>query len=180
MLKRTALCLIIGMLANLSAPLRADQQPNGLHDFDWDFGTWITHQHRLLHPLTGSTTWVDYRGTDTVTPIYDGANSGVIEADGTAGHLEIYTLRLYDANAHQWNVYFGHGPGATLTQPVIGEFKNGRAEFYDQEPYNGRTILVRFSISDITNTTCHFEQAFSPDGGKSWETNFIVDETLKR
>jgi hypothetical protein len=62
--------------------------------------------------------------------------------------------------------------------PAVGEFKDGRADFYDNETYNGRPIVLRFSISDITATTCHFEQAFSADGGKTWETNFIVDEEL--
>ena len=179
MVKTLGLCLFVGLLSLGAVPLHA-QQHDGVHDFDWDFGTWQTHQRRLLHPLTGSTTWVEYRGTDVVNRIYDGANSGVIEADGAAGHLEIYTLRMYDADAHQWNIYFGHGPGAALTQPVIGEFKSDHAEFYDQEQYKGKTILVRFAISSITKTTCHFEQAFSADGGKAWETNFIVDETLTK
>jgi len=62
--------------------------------------------------------------------------------------------------------------------PAIGAFKNGRGEFYDQESYDGRTILLRFSVADITADSCRFEQAFSADGGRSWETNFIVTETL--
>jgi hypothetical protein len=63
---------------------------------------------------------------------------------------------------------------------VVGEFKGGRAEFYDQEPYNGREILVRFAISHITADSCRFEQSFSDDGGKTWEVNFIVTETRMR
>ena len=64
-----------------------------------------------------------------------------------------------------------------MSKPVVGEFKEGRGDFYDQETYKGRTILVRFSVSEITPTSCHFEQAFSPDGGHTWETNLIVKET---
>lgn len=150
---------------------------DGRHDFDWDIGTWKTHQRRLLHPLTGSTSWVEYNGTDVVRKIWDGANQGIIEAEGPAGHLKIFTLRLYDSEAHQWNIYFANS-GGSLSKPVVGEFKNGRGEFYDQETYNGRTILVRFAVSDITPTSCRFEQAFSADGGKTWEANFIVTETL--
>jgi hypothetical protein len=153
------------------------QQRDGQHDFDWDIGTWKTHQKRLIHPLTGSKTWVEYNGTDVVRKIWDGINEGVIEAYGPAGRLEIYTLRVYNANAHQWSIYFLPRAAGTLSLPVIGEFKNGRGEFYDQEAYNGRTILVRFSVSDITEDACRFEQAFSADGGRSWETNFIVTET---
>jgi hypothetical protein len=153
---------------------------DGRHDFDWDIGTWKTHQKRLLHPLTGSTTWVEYTGTDIVRKIWDGANQGLIEADGPGGHLEIFTLRLYNPDAHQWNIYFtsGASAGGTMSQPAIGEFSGGRGEFFDMEPINGRTILLRFSVSDITPNSCHFEQAFSPDEGKTWEVNFIVDETL--
>jgi hypothetical protein len=74
-------------------PRIASAEREGQHDFDWDIGTWKTHQRRLLHPLTGSTTWVEYNGTDVVRKIWDGANSGVAEADGPSGHLEIFTLR---------------------------------------------------------------------------------------
>jgi hypothetical protein len=150
---------------------------DGQHDFDWDIGTWMTHQRRLLHPLTGSTTWVEYNGTDVVRKIWDGANSGVVEADGPSGHLEIFTLRLYNPESHQWSISFTNPATGTMSIPSVGEFKNGRGEFYDQETYNGRTILLRFDVSDITPTSCRFEQAFSDDGGKTWETNFIVTET---
>lgn len=156
----------------------AAAQRDGQHDFDWDIGTWKTHQKRLLRPLTGSTTWVEYEGTDIVRKVWDGINEGVIEANGSAGHLEIYTLRVYNPDAHQWSIYFLPRAAGTLSQPVVGEFKNGRGEFYDQEPYKGKMILVRFTVSDITPNSCHFEQAFSDDGGKTWEPNFVVTETL--
>lgn len=151
---------------------------DGMRDFDWDIGVWKAHQRRLMHPLTGSTKWVEYNGTDAVQKIWDGANWGKVESDGPAGHLEIYTLRLYDRDTHRWNIYFANSRGGSLSLPVVGEFKNGRGEFYDREPYNGKMILVRFRVFDITPRSCHFEQAFSSDGGKTWETNFIVEETL--
>ncbi len=171
--------------------VRAQQRPDpatagssgpreGLHDFDWDIGTWTTHQRRLLHPLTGSSTWVDYQGTDVVRRIFDGANEGLVEADGPAGRLEIFTLRLYDPGSRQWSIYFASRAGGTLSKPVIGEFSGGRGEFYDQEDYGGRAILVRFAVSGVTADSCHFEQAFSADGGRTWETNFIATETLVR
>ncbi|MHB8485208.1 MAG: hypothetical protein ACYDCM_05685 [Candidatus Acidiferrales bacterium] len=172
-----AVGLLVGALS-ATAQSAAATAHDGQHDFDWDIGTWKTHQRRLLHPLTGSTTWIDYNGTDVVQKVWDGANVGRIEADGPSGHLEIFTLRLYNPQAHQWSIYFINRAGGTLSLPVVGEFKNGRAEFYDQETFNGRTILVRFSVSEITPNSCHFEQAFSADGGKTWEANFVVTETL--
>lgn len=161
-----------------TSPASAAATPrDGKHDFDWDIGIWKTHQRRLLKPLTGSTTWVDYEGTDLVRKVWEGASEGIVEADGPAGHLEIFTLRLYNPAAHQWGISFATSAGGSLSAPAIGEFKNGRGDFYDQESYNGRTILLRFSVFDIAASSCRFEQAFSDDGGKTWEVNFVVDET---
>lgn len=163
--------------ARLVQPKPAAADPEQ-HDFDWDIGTWKTHQKRLLHPLSGSTTWVDYHGTDVVSKIWGGrANVGVIEADGPAGHLELLGMRLYNPKTHLWNVYFTNSAAGTLSVPSVGGFKNGRADFYDEEAFNGRPILVRFSVSDITSNSARFDQAFSADWGKTWEVNFIVLET---
>jgi len=151
---------------------------DGQHDFDFEIGTWKTHLSRLLHPLTGSTAWVQYEGTTTVRPVWNGkANLVELEADGQAGHLEALSLRLYNSEAHQWSLNFSNSSGGTLGQPTIGEFKNGRGEFFDQETLNGRAIFVRFIISDITENSCHFEQAFSDDGGKTWEVNWIATDS---
>ncbi len=150
---------------------------DGKHDFDWDIGTWKVHQKRLLHPLTGATTWVEYDGTDVVQKLWDGANTAKIESTGPAGRLELYSIRIYNPDAHQWSVYFTGKGSSTLSVPAIGEFKNGHGEFYDQETINGKATLVRFRVSDITAHSCTFDQAFSPDGGKTWETNLIFRET---
>lgn len=174
-----AALLALPPLAAVAAdpPSAATAARDGRHDFDWDIGTWKTHQKRRLHPLTGSTTWVEYQGTDVVRKIWDGADTAEIKAEGPAGRLEIFSVRLYNPDANQWSIYFTNSASGALSQSVVGEFKNGRADFYDQEPYNGRAIMVRFSVSDIKPDSCHFEQAFSDDGGKTWEVNFIVDET---
>jgi hypothetical protein len=151
------------------------QDRNGEHDFDFEIGTWKTHLKRLLRPLTGSTTWVEYDGTTIVRKVWNGrANLVELVADGPAGHFEGLNLRLYNPQSHQWSLNFANSSDGTLAQPTIGEFKNGRGEFYDQEKYNGRTIFVRFVISDITPTSCRFEQSFSDDGGKTWEVNWIA------
>jgi hypothetical protein len=86
--------------------------------------------------------------------------------DGPAGHIEALSLRLYNSASHQWSLNFSSSGSGTLAQPAIGEFKNGRGEFYDQEFLNGHSILVRFVISDITPTSCRFEQSFSDDGAR--------------
>ncbi|HEV2269316.1 MAG TPA: hypothetical protein VGR92_07655 [Steroidobacteraceae bacterium] len=182
--KRLCLCLATLILAVVppytaiaAAPQSAAPKDGGSHAFDWDIGAWSTHQRRLLHPLTNSHQWVDYQGTDVVTKLWDGADYGIIKASGSGGKLHIFTMRLYDPQSHQWSIDFTYPGLNVMTNPLYGGFKNGAGEFIDQEAYNGKMILVRFQVSDITANTCRFEQAFSADGGKSWEVNFIVTET---
>jgi hypothetical protein len=161
-----------------TASQRVAKERDGQHDFDFEIGTWKTHLKRLQHPLTGSTTWVEYDGTSVVHKVWDGrANLLELEVDGPAGHIEALSLRLYNPQSHQWSLNFSNSRGGTMSVPTIGEFKNGRGEFYDQETLNDRAILVRFVISDITPDSCHFEQAFSDDGGKTWEINWIATDT---
>jgi hypothetical protein len=148
------------------------------HDFDFHIGTWKTHLKRRLHPLTGSNTWVEYEGTTVVRRVWNGlANLVELTADGPGGHFEGLNLRLYNPTSHQWSLNFANAGEGILNQPTIGEFKNGRGEFFDQETLSGRAILVRFVISDITPNSCRFEQSFSDDGGKSWEVNWIATDT---
>jgi dihydrofolate reductase len=157
---------------------KAPTQREGQHDFDFHIGTWKTHLRRLLNPLTGSTTWVEYDGTTVVRKVWNGrANLVELVADGLAGHFEGLSLRLYNLQSRQWSLNFANINSGTIAQPTIGEFKNGRGEFFDQETLNGRAIFVRFIISNITPNSCHFEQAFSDDGGKTWEVNWIATDT---
>ncbi|WP_266172180.1 hypothetical protein [Dyella subtropica] len=161
-----------------SQPSAAAKSGDGQHDFDFEIGTWKTHLKRLLHPLTSSHEWATYEGTTVVRKVWDGrANLVELEADGPAGHLELLSLRLYNPQARQWSLNGASSKGGSLSVPTIGEFKNGRGEFIDQETFNDRTILVRFVISEITPDSCHFEQAFSDDGGKTWEVNWVATDT---
>jgi hypothetical protein len=158
---------------------RADSSPRDRqHDFDFHIGTWKTHLKRLMGPLSGSNTWVEYEGTTVVRSVWNGrANLVELAVDGPAGHIEGLSLRLYNPESHQWSLNFANAASGTLAEPTVGEFKNGRGEFFDQETFNGRAILVRFVISEITPTSCHFEQAFSDDGGKTWEVNWVATDT---
>lgn len=151
----------------------------GEHDFDWEIGTWNTKLKRLAHPLSGSQDWTEWRGVTVVRKVWDGkANLVELEADGPNGaHFEGLSLRLYNPDAQQWTLNFANGKAGQMTSPNSGAFKNGRGEFYQTDTFGPRTILVRFIISDITATSAHFEQAFSEDGGKSWEVNWIADDT---
>ena len=149
------------------------------HDFDFEFGVWKTHLKRLVHPLTGSKTWLEYDGTTTVNKVWNGRASSVeLEVDGLKGHIEALSLRLYNPQSQQWSLNFANSAEGTVAIPSIGEFKNGRGEFIDQEPFGTRTILVRFVITQKSPTVCEFEQSYSNDGGKSWELNWVAEDTL--
>ena len=168
-------------LCSLVVALQVQQpltQRDGQHDFDFEIGTWKTHISRLLNPLTGSTAWIEFDGTSVVRKIWNGrANLVELEADGPTGHLQVLSLRLYNPQSRQWSLHAANSSSGTLSVPTVGEFKNGRGEFFDQEPFNGRIILVRNVWSDITPDSCRFEQAFSDDGGKTWEVNWIATDT---
>lgn len=154
------------------------QAPDGTHDFDFEIGTWKTQLRRLRHPLSGDTTWVQYEGTSLIRNVWNGkANLVELDVSGPAGHIEGLSLRLYNPQARQWSLNFANSASGTMSVPTVGEFKNGRGEFYDQEPFNGRTILIRNVFSDITPNSYRFEQAFSNDGGHTWETNWIAIDT---
>ena len=151
---------------------------DGQHDFDFEIGTWQTKVSRLQKPLSGSTAWVEYEGTTVVRKIWDGrANLVELDVSSPVGRIEALSLRLYNPETRKWSLNFASSRGGTLSPPTIGEFKNGRGEFFSQESLDGKPILVRFVISDITPTSCHFEQAFSADGGKTWEVNWIATDT---
>jgi hypothetical protein len=165
----------------LVTPALADGLRDGSHDFDWEYGNWKTHIHRLQHPLTGSATWVDYDGTTVIHRFWNGKGHMVeLEVDGPAGHIEGISVRLYNPTSHQWSLNFANSAVGAFGTPTVGEFKDGVGEFYDFEEFGGRMILVRNVWSRITPTSGHFEQAFSADGGKTWEVNWIADDTRTR
>ena len=167
----------IGLTAAAALSQPAGQR-DGQRDFDFEIGTWNTRLSRLQYPLTGSSTWVEYSGTTVVRKVWDGrANLVELDVKGPAGRIEGLSLRLYNPQSRQWSLHFSNSAGGSMSPPVVGEFRNGRGEFYGQESLNGRAIYVRFVISDITEASCRFEQAFSGDGGKTWEVNWIATDT---
>ena len=173
-----AAALTLSAPAAAQAPSSAAERRDGQHDFDFEIGTWKTHLKRLVHPLSGSTTWVELDGTTVVRKVWNGrANLAELETDAASGHLQVLSLRLYDPQSRQWSLNTANANAGTLSVPTIGEFKDGRGEFFDQESFNGRTILVRNVWSDISADSCRFEQSFSDDGGKTWEVNWIAVDT---
>jgi hypothetical protein len=158
-----------------SAPVERD----GQHDFDWAIGSWKIHLKRLMRPLTGSTEWVEFDGRVVCRKVWDGAELEEFEATSsdTHTHLHWLTLRLYNPASHQWSIYGVNADQGTLGLPAtIGQFSGDHGEFFDQEDFQGRAILVRFVWSNTTASSPHLEQSFSTDGGKAWEVNWITDQ----
>lgn len=152
---------------------------DGQTDFDFIIGQWKVHHRRLKQALKGLEDWEEFDGTSSARKVWGGAaNVDEIEGDSvTWGRIQGMTVRLYDPKSHQWRIYWANRKWGTLDPPMIGEFKDGRGEFFNQELFEGRGIYVRFIWSGITENACRWEQAFSADGGKTWETNWIMNFT---
>jgi hypothetical protein len=163
-------------VSSIAAPAR-----DGSHDFDWEAGSWTTQLRYLPEPLTGSTRWVEYRGTSKVRMLSGGrANLVDLSVEGAAGRIEGVSLRLYNPKARQWTLNFASVRSGLLTPPVTGAFDDkGRGTFYGVDTVNDRIVLVRFVISEVTTKSARFEQAFSADGGETWETNWIAVDTRR-
>lgn len=162
----------IGTLRGQSEPPR-----DGAHDFDWELGHWQTRLRRLVRPLSGSSEWVEYQGTTVVRSVWSGkANLVELEVTGGAGQLEGLALRLYNPGSRQWSLNYSNSRGGTLSPPYVGEFRDGRGVFYGTDDLAGRVILARFVITRPSPDIARFEQAFSDDGGATWEVNWIAED----
>ena len=150
---------------------------DGQQDFDWEIGSWQTHVRVLRNPLSGAAPdWAEFSGTSLVRPILGGrANSVELSVKGEKGQVEGVALRLYNPQGRQWGIHYASIRGGTMTAPIYGGFDGkGRGEFYGQDMLDGRAIQVRFVITTLSLDEARFEQSYSADGGKSWETNWIA------
>ncbi|HSL82675.1 MAG TPA: hypothetical protein VLF66_07850 [Thermoanaerobaculia bacterium] len=148
---------------------------DGSRDFDFEFGEWKIRLSRLARPLSGSTEWIEYEGTSVVRTVWNGrANLGELEVEGPDGRIQGLSLRLYDPASGQWRIHWANSRDGALGEAMVGGFRDGIGEFYNQEDFDGRSIFVRFLFTEITPTSFRLEQAFSADGGKTWEVNWIA------
>jgi hypothetical protein len=152
-----------------------DAPRDGQHDFDFEFGSWDVHLRHLLRPLTGSDAWGELDGTSVVRRVWNGrANLGELDVKNATLHIEGLSMRAYNPQSRQWSIYWANSKDGRLGTAMIGQFKDGRGEFFNQETFEGVAVYVRFIFSDITPTSFRLEQAFSADGGKTWEPNWIA------
>jgi hypothetical protein len=168
-------------VAAATAPGSAAER-HGNHDFDWEIGTWTTRVRVRRNPLSGEAPkWADYSGTSVVRSLLGGRSNFVeLSVEGPSGKIEGGSLRLYSPQSRQWSLNYASLGDGRLTAPVYGAFDaSGRGLFYGQDTVGGRVILVRFIITRTSKSEAHFEQAYSADGGASWEDNWIAVDTLK-
>lgn len=193
MITRTA-WLIACSLASIPALAGVSVQPatshqqiseprDDRHDFDWEFGTWATKVRVLRNPLSGTAPdWAEYEGTSVVRPLLEGRfNLVELSVTGPRGKIEGSSLRLYRPQSGLWTLNYANVRDGLLTAPVVGSFNgDGRGEFYADDMLDGRPIKVRFVVTIGANGAAHFEQAYSADGGGTWELNWIADDAREK
>ena len=151
------------------------------HDFDFLFGSWNIHNRYLKQRLCDSTEWMQFEAQSQTEPLLDGF-----------GHLDRYrairagkpfegiTVRLFNPETGEWSIYWANTTGArTFLPPMVGRFIGNRGEFYGDEKVEEKKVLCRFVWSRSTNDQPQWEQAFSADGGKTWETNWVMTFTRR-
>lgn len=149
---------------------------DGRNDFDFLIGNWTVHHRTLKQRLHGSMEWVEFEGTTACKKIINGlGNMDENLIDSTTGLVQAITLRLFNPVSKEWSIYWATDKTGILDVPMIGGFQDGVGEFYSQEVFEGRHIYNRFIWSKITANSCQWEQAFSEDGAKTWETNWVME-----
>lgn len=172
------LLMLPGAAPVLPAPVAVADQRDGSHDFDFLIGEWKAHVRRMPERLVGSKVWVEYDGISNHKKLLDSnANFEEFDVRSKDGlRIKAQTLRLYNPESRQWSIYLVDlDKGQLALPPVIGGFDGKRGEFFDQEMWKGRAILVRYMWLDISPKSARMEQAFSDDGGKTWEVNWVCE-----
>jgi len=146
------------------------------HDFDFLFGSWRSHNHFLNGRLRGSQDWIDFDGTLEAEPLLNGLGNIDRYAAVRSGHTVLgTTLRLFNPATQEWSLYWADNVRAGILQPpIVGKFRGDIGEFFGDEEVDGRKVLCRFRWTRTNPDAPIWEQAFSADGGKTWETNWIV------
>lgn len=178
--RRTAVAAIAAAGAGAIAAPTLPVTPQGSpQDFDFEHGSWQTSLRRRLRPLSGSDAWAEYAGTSLVRPILGGrANLVELDVSGPEGRIQGLSLRLFEVQKRRWTLNFSNVASGALVAPMVGGFGGSpRGLFYSAEDFNGRPILVRFAIESLNTDRCRFEQAFSADGGMTWEVNWLAVDT---
>lgn len=150
---------------------------DAVRDFDWLFGAWRVRHFRLKERLNDNNEWVEFDGTCVSQPMMAGlgnVDDNVLELP--EGSYRAVGLRAFNRATGKWAIWWLDERNPHLIEPaVFGGFADGVGTFIGDDVFRDKPIKVRFQWSKITRTTAHWEQAFSPDGGKTWEVNWRMD-----
>ena len=153
---------------------------DGQHDFDFLIGSWNIHLKKRLHPLTSSNEWVEFDGTVVCRTIWNGlaeVEEFNVDSPDKGIFIKGVAVRLYNPKTGQWTIYWANSKnGAFDPQAQVGQFADGHGEFYGQDTLEGKPVYVRWTWSNITSSAPHFEQAYSEDGGRTWQVNWITEQ----
>lgn len=161
-----------------AAPAKVPVHTGGPHDFDFLVGDWDVAHHRLKGRLVGSTAWEDFKGTTTMWLTLGGegtVDDNLLELP--AGTYRAMGTRAYNRETRQWSIWWFDARYPNVEPPVCGGFKDGLGTFIGTDVHDGKPILVRFQWSKITPDSAQWDQAFSPDDGATWETNWVMQFT---
>jgi hypothetical protein len=161
----------------LLAVSQARQAEDQARAFDFLEGRWQIHNRRLVKRLQGSNQWQEFEAHSVCTALPGQlGNQDAYRTDFWQGFAGL-SLRFFDSRSGRWSIYWIDNRVGTLQPPVIGAFAGDVGIFEGSDQYQGRPIRVRFTWSRVTTRHPRWEQAFSVDGGKSWETNWTMDFT---
>lgn len=153
-----------------------DTPSDGRADFDFFSGCWDGHQRKLKQRLKGCDEWDEFHSVSVVRKTLGGlGNFDEVTFEMPTGRVIGVTLRIFDPQTRLWSIYWASSTSGVLVAPMVGRFENGRGEFYDRENFEGRSIFSRFIWTSSGPDACRWEQAFSADGGRTWETNWTAD-----
>lgn len=147
----------------------------GQRDFDFLHGHWQVHNRRLRQRLRGCTEWESFDATQYCLPLLGGLGN-TDELRHGAGPVGM-SLRFFDLQAGQWQIYWVDPRNGLLQPPVRGAFADGMGVFEGMDEHDNQPVRVRFTWSGTRSGTPRWEQAFSADEGKSWETNWTMSFT---
>ena len=146
-------------------------------DFDFIYGRWDVANRKLAQRHVGCRTWEAFEGVSRCSPRLGGV-ANVEEITFTDRDWMGMALRLYDPATELWSIWWVDSRDGVLQPPVHGRFQDGRGLFEGEDDDEGRPVKVRFVWTPDAERP-RWEQAFSADGGESWETNWIMDFTRR-